>query len=264
MAKKKVAKATKPTKACPEFILASIYDLEIELTECMLGTVPKNPKLYEDFILGKIKPEDLTSVQKEEIESVEKAEERGWTGFHRDRKGPFIFDYMIKGFLKSAGEALRVQSGVTNLKHKITTFAFVQPRKLYFDEESALNDEELRDWLPNVKIDMLSPEGEKKMPELERPLRAQTMQGPRVTLARSDLLAPGTKIKCQIRLLKSEITEKILDFLLQYGEFQGLGQWRSGGFGQFKYTLTPTASNEGEDDSEEKPEPDPTAEPVTV
>ena len=48
----------------------------IELITEMLGTVPKDPDIYKTYIESK-KPEEITD---EEYLSVEKIEEKGWTG----------------------------------------------------------------------------------------------------------------------------------------------------------------------------------------
>ena len=76
---------------------------KIVLTTEMLGTVPKDPDIYQTYIESK-KPDNNTD---EEYLTVEKIEERGWTGFHSDENGLFIYDYMIRGFLKNAGNVLK-------------------------------------------------------------------------------------------------------------------------------------------------------------
>ena len=61
------------------------------------------------------------------------------------------------------------------------------------------------------------------------------MQGPRITLTRSDYVSEDTEICFIMKWLeKSEITEKLLIELLGYGELMGLGQFRNGSFGRFK------------------------------
>ena len=64
-----------------------------------------------------------------------------------------------------------------------------------------------------------------------------TMQGPRVTLVRSDYVPEGTLTHGQIRIIRgSPWTPEILYDLLCYGEQQGLGQFRSGSYGRFQIT----------------------------
>jgi len=69
----------------------------------LLGTVPKDPEVYASWIETK-KPAEI---QENESENVEKIEEKGWTGFMKDENGLFIYEYMIKGFLKNAGLTTR-------------------------------------------------------------------------------------------------------------------------------------------------------------
>ena len=181
-------------------------EVEIELIEPMLGTVPKDPVIYKTFIESK-KPEDILD---EESKTVEKIEQKGWTGFHKDEQGLFIFDYMIRGFLKNAGNVLKDSLGVKNIKSKIDNQLFVFPRKIYFGKSK--------------------PDG-----IIERPLRAMTMQGPRVTLARSDFVAAGSRLRFVLKWFNGkDINEKIIRECLAYGELQGLGQFRNGSYGRFK------------------------------
>jgi hypothetical protein len=71
---------------------------------------------------------------------------------------------------------------------------------------------------------------------LERSLRAQTAQGERVSLARSEMIAAGSSIEFDVELL-DVFGEKHLREWLDYGAKRGLGQWRNSGMGRFTYTL---------------------------
>jgi len=180
---------------------------KIELTSRMLGTVTKDPEVYKTYIESK-KPEEKAG--EDEYLTVEKVEEKGWTGFHKDETGLFIYEYMIKGFLKNAGNVLKDAQKVKALKSKIDNFVFISPRRVYLGQEE--------------------PDG-----VLERPLRAMTARGPRVTLARSDYIRAGKVIEFEITLLPhKELSWKLLNSLLEYGELMGLGQFRNGGYGRFK------------------------------
>jgi hypothetical protein len=181
-------------------------DYVIELTTEMLGTVTKDPEVYRTYIESK-KPEALNG--EEEYLTVEKVEEKGWTGFHKDEKGLFIFEYMIKGFLKHAGNILKDELKIKAMRSKLDDYVFVSPRRIY---------------LGKTESDGV----------IERPLRAMTAQGPRVTLARSDYVNAGKRIDFQIALLPhKEIKWETIDTLLAYGELSGLGQFRNGGYGRF-------------------------------
>lgn len=188
----------------------------IELTSPMLGTVPKDPEVYKSYIADKAKEAhpDRAGEIDEEVEGVEKIEEKGWTGFHSDENGLFIYDYMIRGFIKSAIETLMENGAIKKIvayKKWIDRLVFVGPRKIYFGKSE-----------PDHVI--------------ERPLRAMTAQGPRVSLARSDAINVGQQIKFEITVLANNkgIDMDIIGMALSYGQYVGLGQWRgSGGYGQF-------------------------------
>lgn len=208
-------------------MLGKLYNVKLTLTEPILGTVPKNKDIYTDYIASKaekavvLTPEqesDTEAVIQEEIGTVPVDENKGWTGFHSDDEGVFLYDYQIKGFIKEAGNVLKEVAGadgvkVGALRSKIDSYVFVFPRRIHF--------------------------GCNILPEpLERPLRALTAMGPRVTLVRSDQIAAGTVLSFQLRVLPhKEITEALLRQLFDYGAFQGLGQWRNGSYGRFEFEL---------------------------
>ena len=197
-------------------------NVTLTLTEPQLGTIPKNREIFATHVAtkslelaGKTRNEIQRTVAEESETIQEAVEEKGWTGFHQDEKGIFIYDYMIRGFLKTAATALKDQFGLKNVKSKIDTFVFVFPRRIYFQKEGA----------PVKSVDGV----------VERPLRAQTMQGPRVTLARSDYMNAGTKLTFEIKVVESakEFTVEVVKSLFEYGELQGLGQFRNGSYGRF-------------------------------
>lgn len=182
--------------------------VKIRLTTEMLGTVPASQSIYAEFIESK-KPDEL----KEELEAetiIEKLEEKGYTIFHSDENGLFIYDYMVKGFLKNAGNIMKESVGVKALKSKLTDFVFIFPRRIYLGKKKA--------------------DG-----VFERPLRADTPKGPRTSLSRSDTLAAGTEISFEVAWLPhKEIDEGLIKELFEYGQLQGLGQFRNGSFGRFE------------------------------
>ena len=80
---------------------------------------------------------------------------------------------------------------------------------------------------------------------LERPLRAQTAQGERIALARSETIPAGSTMEFEIMVLgqimqgrtKVDFDELLTEWL-NFGAWVGLGQWRgSGGYGQFEYEM---------------------------
>lgn len=185
----------------------------IRLTSPLLGTVAKDPEVYKTYIESKKPQEKAGENESATVDeaTLEGIEAKGWTGFHKDEEGLFLYDYLIKGFLKAAGNVLKGQLNKKNLRSKIATQVFVSPRRIHLGQDE-----------PD---DML-----------ERPLRAQTQQGPRVTLARSDVINEGKEITFTVKWLKgtTDFSEKVLKTLLEYGQVQGLGQFRTGGYGAFE------------------------------
>ena len=94
------------------------YQLDVELTTPMLGTTPHNPEIYKNFIESK-KPVTITE---NEADTIQFAEGQGWTGFHSDDQGLFLYDYMIKGFLKSAANAIRENQSLTAVRKHVVDF----------------------------------------------------------------------------------------------------------------------------------------------
>jgi hypothetical protein len=180
--------------------------VRIKLLTEMLGTVSKDPTVYKTYIENK-KP---ITVEEDESLTVEKAEDSGWSGFHKDEEGLFIYEYMIKGFLKQAGNVLKDILKIKALRSKIDDYVFIDPRRIHFN----LNE----------------PHG-----VLERSLRSMTPAGPRTSLKRSDLINAGTEIEFDLTLIPhKEITIETLITLLSYGKKIGLGQFRNGGYGRFE------------------------------
>jgi hypothetical protein len=201
------------------------FNITLTLTQSMLGTKPADPNIFAAYIATK-RPDGPA---KDEQESAEATEISGTTGFHKHRDGrPFIYDYQINGFFKEASSAMRqvegsLSEGVASLKSKIDLLVFPFPRT----------------------IDLKIPTGG-GITVCERALRAETMQGPRVALARSEEVPEGTQMVFQVVLLadsvknKDKETIKLKDLLvewLNYGVLHGLGQWRNSGRGRFVYTI---------------------------
>jgi len=192
------------------------YLVKLTLTEPMLGTVPKDKEVYASYIAGKAALSDEQLA--EELATVEQVEEKGWTGFHAVEGDPIIYDYVIKGFFKDACSMLRRVSDTASGKlraHKkiVDGLVFVSPRQIPL----VLNGGE--------------------MGVLERPLRAQTPQGERVTLARSDYVPEGTFLEFTVEVLGG-VSETVLREWLDYGRYRGLGQWRNASYGRFEAEVT--------------------------
>ena len=191
-------------------------DLKVRLTfvEPVLGTASANPELYEEFI-GSKRPGGPDPDEVETIPDVDEEVRKGTTVFHRKDETPILYDYQIKGFFKDACGMLRRTSDGASPKLKaykkeIDGLIFVTPRHIPM----------------NVNGEGLT--------FCTRPLRAQTAQGERVSLARSEQAPAGTTMEFTVSCLKPAL-ERLVEEWLDYGKLRGLGQWRNSGMGRFTY-----------------------------
>ena len=192
------------------------YKVTLRFTEPLLGTVPLDKSIYASFVADDAPDEESID---EELATVPESEDKGKTGFHRmEDDTPFLYDYVIKGFLKDACGMLRRVRGteskvLTAYRKVIDGLVFVEPRQ----------------------IALVLPDGE-ELGELSRPLRAQTAQGERVALATSETCPIGTMLVFELFVL-GQVDEPLLREWFDYGRMRGLGQWRSASYGRFIYEL---------------------------
>ena len=195
--------------------------IRIELIDEMLGTNPSDPHVHENYI-SSLAPDAETRA--EELEHLPTGEmvRKEMTVFYRAEDGaPAIGCYHLYGFFKSACGFLRTVDGMkskklTSYKKKIDGLS-----KVYPDAE----DKKGR----FIKLHL--PE-EGRIGDCQRPLRAQTMQGERVALANSETVPAGTWFECDVVAVDPNLWPMIEEWL-DYGEMNGLGQWRSSGKGAF-------------------------------
>jgi len=195
--------------------------IKVTLIREMLGTQSANINLFADFILSKC---DDDNKKKQELETAEHKEEAGTTIFPRDENGELImWDYQFKGFLKEAGDSIRLCKGSEvglkggkgkkwgSIKSKIDRFVLVSPRM--------------------IRLGKTEPDN-----ICERPLRCETMQGPRISVSRSEVVNAGTSFEIEIEVMdNSPVTEAMVEEMLDYGKWKGLLQWRNSGRGRFKW-----------------------------
>ena len=186
--------------------------IHIDFIDDVLGTAPGDPDIHGSYVSSKA-PDAAT--KEEEIAAIGEDEFRakGKTIFPTDERGnPIFWNYQIKGFFKSACAAQRVLSGsksskVKAYKKKIDNLVFVAPRM--------------------IDIDMSG-----EMTICERPLRAQTAQGERVALSCSESIPAGSTMEIEITTLTDDLMNTVIEWL-DYGKFNGLGQWHNSGKGRF-------------------------------
>lgn len=71
-----------------------------------------------------------------------------------------------------------------------------------------------------------------RMDTCERPLRANTPQGERVSIAKSETVPEGSTLEFEIVCLDPALEACVVE-CLNYGEMRGLSQWRNSGKGRF-------------------------------
>ncbi len=226
----------------------------LEFTAPILGTVVEDSAIWDQWIRpkqsplyrkGQLDPEKMggtayaeavdqylekTADEEAMVTTLEKAEKDAQdedtakktpvTSFFQDEHGAMLLNYQVLGHLKELGNLGKEAVGVKNLRNKISQYVYVSPRKIYFDQPISGN--------------------------LTRPLRAETMQGPRVALASSDVIREGSHITFTIKILRNpplkghktpEVNAEILHTLMEeMGAVRGIGQWRSGQWGVYEIT----------------------------
>lgn len=199
--------------------------VKLTFTEPVLGTWPSNQNIAREFIASK--SPDAASIEDEVAAlGVDAVADKGMTVFPRDAEGrPVLYDYQVKGFFKdSCGMLSRIggktetgkkravnESGkISAYKKVIDGLVFVSPRMIVIEVNGAVRD-------------------------CQRPLRAQTAQGERVSLANSEEIPAGSRCEFDV-LCMDDSHEAAVREWLDYGALRGIGQWRNSGKGRFTYT----------------------------
>jgi len=206
--------------------------VSVKFIEPILGTTSGNPDIFTDH-MSKNCPEDKKAEEagvigklSQDIDDgiVDEAEmKKKTTYFPRIDNKLFMYDYQIKGFFKDAGQAL-IAAGIYTkeelkkirctqylIKKTIDQLVFITDRRVFF-----------ADYTPD------------DITYIERPLRAETMRGERIALARSEAIPDGATMEFDILLLNKNL-EKFIKQCLDYGKLRGFGQWRNSGCGRFTY-----------------------------
>ena len=182
--------------------------------EGVLGTNPNDADGHATYVAGKERDAAKDELDAEaralaELQDIEK----GITVFSRDeQKRPCLWDVQLKGFLKEAIKSLRRDpksacAGLKNYKGVIDGSVFVSPRM----------------------IPLILPEG-KELGMCSRPLRAETAQGPRVALAKSEEAPAGTTMTFTVKTLCPGL-DNVLKECFEYAQLRFMGAWRNSGKG---------------------------------
>jgi hypothetical protein len=217
--------------------------IRITFTEEMLGTASANPEIHAEFIASKA-PDAETRDEEVAAIGVEEAVEKSTTVFPRDVDGcPMLWDYQVKGFLKDSVNAIREIEGsaVWVDSHGVTPPKPVpgQPPAEPAKAPKRLNKYAYKRTMDNLvfviprRVRLVMPAGG-EVGHCERPLRAETMRGERIALARSETVPEGTTCEVEVSCLDSRLNRVVTE-LLDYGKFKGIGQWRNSGKGRFTW-----------------------------
>lgn len=198
--------------------IAKTMKVKLEFYEPLLGSQPMNKELFTDFIASK--NEDATQA-KEEVENYRISDEveKKTNGFLINEDGePYILNYVIKGFFKAACMNIRRITGkkykshsVSMYQKKIKHLINIYPREIM------------------IKL----PENE-DLDTYQRPCRANTPQGERISLKSSEMAPEGTTMEFEIAMMDESLEPAIREWL-DYGQYCGLGEMRGNSFGAFMW-----------------------------
>lgn len=154
------------------------------------------------------------------------------TVFMRDKNGwPIISSHMFVGNLK---ENLKIEAN-NNTEGKLHSFA---KSKVSVQEMITLDIRPIENYIIPSKDVEKDESGKPKI--LERPIRFDNGFGKQETaIALSEALPEGTEYHFDIRVRNNSPLNKIevLEYLLELGKNNGLGQNRRSGFGRFEFQI---------------------------
>lgn len=204
---------------------ATRYKVKLHFISPILGSAPSNRDIYAKFVATK-KAEATERERLAESEFIPAPvpfdEETGKMIFRVDptNQAKIFLHHQVKGFLKQACQSV-LGKEITAFRSKLDQLVFVRPEVIPLMKNGQIT----------TVVDGLN----------ERPLRAQTPQGPRVTLVSSEELT-GCEVEFVVEVLPKGTTDfdmPTLDYIFQYGEFSGISQWRNAGYGRFTFEMTP-------------------------
>lgn len=189
----------------------------------ILGSSPANPDVRTAYLASKA-PDPAGAAEEESAYLPQDLDQKGITVFLRDDEDDshIYLDYQVRGFFKSALNALECDNGIKQARSKVDKFMFISPRKIHI----------LKDGKRVYDTDE----------DCERSLRAETMQGPRTTVTASEQINAPWTMEFTVKLLQNKsskssaaLTFEAVEEALDYGQLCGMGQWRTGGHGLFTW-----------------------------
>ena len=241
-------------KTCEKLSLVETKKLvTVRFINDILGSAPSSRQIYERYLLTKLDKE-ITKIEKKlekvidskereillkkkkdlenqlaDLPEIEEADSKltvfyraDWVGNGGVFKVPVIRAHQVLGFFKEAANNFKDVIGIKNARDKVSKYVRIHPYNIFiYDTE--ISPENLVDDIDGI---------------LERPLKAMTMQGPRVSIAASEVIKSEDRsklIRFEVILYKNkEITWDVLETLLEYGRDNGISQWRTAGYGAFE------------------------------
>ena len=211
-----------------EVSLWQYFEVEIKISDKILGGTPKDPNVIDGWLNTVISDEHqmrkLAAETKEAMKPNEDEEklketlsEANWCGFKRDENGLFIEGRTVKAMLKETANILKNKLDLTAFKARVAERVFVLEDRVYLDTQT--------------------PDG-----DIEKPIHVMTAQGPRTSLKRTDYVSSPT-IKCTLEAFDEPLLTKkkdkivpqaYLEGILQFAMENGLGAERSQGYGRFE------------------------------
>lgn len=197
----------------------------------LLGSQPADKEIRKNYIAAKHPNADAENALLPDDDLG------GVTVFLRDDESVCLMGYVVNGYLKEAIASMGLENGVKMPASKVDKYVF--NFSVSGQNSDGLETLKLhRDGEPISAPDSV----------LERPLRGMTMQGPRIALASSEMIALPWSIDVKITLLENAATKaskaltwNVIEDALGYGRLRGIGQWRNAGYGRFTFERTDEA-----------------------
>lgn len=208
------------------------YKMNVRLTFTneLLATSPQDMQIYQEYIADSLSNDgDNENIDKLQIElnaldeaidlnetQNEKNKKINKNVFLRQNGEPVISNHQIKGFFKDTCSALKKVPGAISGDKKYRAF------KKFIDG--------------NIFVEpvMIPVHYDGEIRDVVRPLRANTPQGERVTLACSETINAGATIEFTI-IYFDKTDEEIIEEWLNHGKYRGILQWRNAGKGTFTW-----------------------------
>lgn len=203
--------------------------MRVRLTfiEDILGTASGNPALHTEYIASKA-PDAETRDAEIAAVGAEIVTEKTMTIFPRNEDGDeILWPYQVKGFFKSAQGTLNKTVSTEGRK----AFPYLASFKSIIDNMVFVKATQDGWDTKGTGIVIHWPEGVEETYDCERPLRAETAQGPRVALAHSEVCPAGSWVEIDILVRRDDLMKNVREWL-NGGIYYGIGQWRNSGKGR--------------------------------